>query len=290
MSFREAASRIEGDDFAARVARMSALAAAEKFEPTQPAPFMRVDFLEGVPDAYALGRTIEQVHTATAHVAKWIRNPTGSKDVGRADRERVPLRPRAHGSTIFFDFPDTTAGPDMLFGGRTETLAEVAAFQMIERLPQSAEDDATLDALLSEPDPIKRAIDRLASAAVAASGIGLQVSTREHRGEQALITSDQGRVLNENLNLPVQTVETKVVRGTLDGMRTRRRLFYLISGADDHEIAGAVADDMLLEVREHIGELVEAAIETTVITTPTGRTRAANRLLSVHSLPTLSGE
>ncbi len=288
MSFRDAAARITGDDFAARLARMSAHAAAAKFEPQPPTPFLRVDFLTGLPDAFALGKTIEQVHSATAQVAKWIRSPAGSSDITRADRERVPLQPRAAGTSIFFDFPDTSATADMLVQGRAETLAEIAAFQLIERLPETAEDDRTLDALLSEPSLIKLAVERLAKAAVVASGIRLEIGTRDQRGENAFLTADQGRVLGENLQLPTRQVRIKTIRGSLDGMRTRRRLFYLIT-ASDKELSGAVADEMLYEVRKHIGEEVEAVIETTELTTPAGRTRSSNRLLSVRAIPRLNG-
>ena len=104
VSFRDMATRIGGEDFASRLARMSAQAAAAKFEPQPPAPFIRVDFTAGLPDAYALGRTIEQVHTATAQAAKWIRARSASP-VTRADRARVELIPRAAGPSIFFRLP-----------------------------------------------------------------------------------------------------------------------------------------------------------------------------------------
>lgn len=285
VSFREMAARIDGEDFPSRLARMSALAAASKFEPAPPVPFIRVDFLSGLPDAYALGQTIEQVHSATAQVAKWMRNHASAPDIGRIDRDRVRLVPRAAGRSIFFDFPDSSATSAMLVPDRIETLAEVAAFALIERLPQSADDDDTLDSLLSEPQAIKLAIDRLAKAASASEGIGLEVSTSDHRGEHAVITGDQARVLKENLNLPSVESFTLTSRGMLDGMRTRRRLFYLISG--DDELSGAIEEDLLVNVRQHLGEMVDATIETTVITNPKGRSRTARRLIGVHPIPQL---
>lgn len=266
MIFRESARRIPGEDFAARLARASALAAGSKFETEQPTPFIRLDFLSGLPDAYALGRTVEQMHSATAQVAKWMRNHASAPTINQADRNRVRLMPRAAGTSIFFDFPDTPSTSEMLPLGRTETLAEMAAFSLIERLPQSGEDDATLDALLSEPDAIKQAIDRLARAAVASDGFGLEISTRDRRGEHAVITFDQARVLSENLNLASHDVKVSDLRGTLDGMRTKRRLFYLIT-ADESEISGAVDEELLDQVREQLGRQVQARIETTRIRT-----------------------
>lgn len=176
----------------------------------------------------------------------------------------------------------------MLVQHRPETLAENAAFALIERLPQSAEDDATLDSLLTEPQAIKLAIDRLARAAAASEGIGLAVSTSDRRGEHAVITGDQARVLKENLNLPSVERFTSVYRGTLDGMRTRRRLFYLISG--DDELSGAIDEELLAEVRQHLGDQVAATIETTVITNAKGRSRTARRLLGVQPIPRLGDQ
>lgn len=285
MSFREMAAQLDGDDFASRLSRMSALAAAAKFEPQPPPPFIRVDFTNGLPDAYALGRTIEQVHSATAQAAKWIRARSDTP-VTRADRERVELVPRAAGRSIFFDFPDTTATTEMLFPGRTETLAEIAAFTLIELLPQTPDDDVTLDALLTEPPAIKRAIDRLAFAAAASAGISFEISTRDLRGEHAVISADQARVLAENLNLPTTVTRSRSYDGTLDGMRTKRRLFYLISDAGD-EISGGIADELVPTLREYLGEQVRATIETTTITTPKGSTRTLNRLLDVTRTPML---
>jgi hypothetical protein len=196
VSFREMAARIDGDDVASRLSRMSALAAAAKFEPQPPSPFIRVDFTTGLPDAYALGRTIEQVHSATAQAAKWIRARSDAP-ITRADRQRVELIPRAAGRSIFFDFPDTAATPDMLVPDRTETLAEIAAFTLIELLPQTPDDDVTLDALLTEPPAIKRAIDRLAFAAAASAGISLEISTRDLRGARSYHVRSGARARGE---------------------------------------------------------------------------------------------
>lgn len=283
VTFRETADRIEGDSFGARIARMSAKAAAGKFEPSEPVPFIRVDFLSGLPDAWALGQTIEQVHSATAQVAKWMRNHASAPEIARVDRDRVPLRPRAAGNSVFFEFPSTAPTPDMLIQGRTETLAEVAAFALIERLPQEAGDDATLDSLLSEPSAIKRAINRLARAANASDGLGISIATRDNRGEHAVLTRDQARVLEENLNLQTISTESHQFTGYLDGMRTKRRLFYFVT-ASGAEIFGAVPDELLPEVRAHIGDNVSATIETTTVTTPKGKPRESHRMLRIDAV------
>ena len=129
-------------------------------------------------------------------------------------------------------------------------------------------------------------IDRLAIAAATSSGISLEISTRDLRGEHAVIKADQARVLEENLDVPTTVTHSHSYEGVLDGMRTKRRLLYLITDAGD-ELSGAIADDLMHTLREYLGERVRATIETTAITPPKGTTRAANRLFDVSRTPTL---
>jgi hypothetical protein len=91
-------------------------------------------------------------------------------------------------------------------------------------------------------------------------------------GEQVTrsMTTEQARILQGSLRESREAVGYETVRGRLDGVRTRRRIFYL-DRESGGTIQGAVAEDLLDEIKENLDRPVTARLRVVRTTTIDGR-------------------
>ena len=104
-------------------------------------------------------------------------------------------------------------------------------------------------------------------------------------GEEVMrsMTTEQARVLQSSLRESREDVGYETVSGRLDGVRTRRRIFYLERDTGT-TIQGAVAPDLLDEIKENLDRPVTARLRVVRTTTIDGRRgRPVYELLEIRS-------
>jgi hypothetical protein len=264
----------------------------EGSSPSFAGPSLRVEMTGmRMPDAYATGKVTIAIQQATARLAKSIRNPSARSDVRREDRERAQLVQRSQiGNVVTFGFADDElAGPGVgLFDGlEIRSLAETAALGLVQRLPESAEDDRALDAILAGSPATRRAISEVVEAARTASGLTLTYATPQGETARSSLTAEQAGLLHDSLAVTSQEVTRETIVGLLEGMRTRRRMFYLIR-EDGTEIDGAIDENLLAEAKADLDKRVTAVVESSRTQTVGGRHgKKVYRLLSIRREPEL---
>jgi len=289
MSFRQIAEDIPGGTWLDDLARASALAAHAKFERSIRSPLLRVAVFGSTQlDAYTFSEISKALQDATAKVGHIVRNPQDEvTSVQQTDREKAPLIQRGQaGNTMFFGFPETTE-PTALIDEGIETLSERAVKELCDFLPANGSDDGALDAVLLQRDTVRNAISDIVGAVGRHAGINLTLDPTGGEELTRSLTIDQARVLQHSLRESREDVGYETVSGRLDGVRTRRRIFYLErdTGAS---IKGAVADDLLDEIKVNLDCPVTAKLRVVRTTTIDGRRgRPVYELLKIHSEPGL---
>ncbi len=76
-----------------------------------------------------------------------------------------------------------------------------------------------------------------------------------------MLTVEQAREVPELLSDAQDKKDTLTVYGIMDGMRTRRRLFYIEERDSGHEFYGAIDESQLSTVMDLVGQPVVARIE-----------------------------
>jgi hypothetical protein len=95
------------------------------------------------------------------------------------------------------------------------------------------------------------------------------------------MTTEQARILHGSLRESREAVGYETVSGRLDGVRTRRRIFYL-EREGGGTIQGAVAPDLLDEIKENLDRPVTARLRVVRTTTIDGRRgRPVHELLEI---------
>src|SRR5699024_7336717 len=272
MSFRQIAEDIPGGTWLDDLARASALAAHAKFERSIRSPLLRVAVFGSTQlDAYTFSEISKALQDATAKVGHIVRNPQDEvTSVQQTDREKAPLIQRGQaGNTMFFGFPETTE-PTALIDEGIETLSERAVKELCDFLPANGSDDGALDAVLLQRDTVRNAISDIVGAVGRHAGINLTLDPTGGEELTRSLTIDQARVLQHSLRESREDVGYETVSGRLDGVRTRRRIFYLErdTGAS---IKGAVADDLLDEIKVNLDCPVTAKLRVVRTTTIDGR-------------------
>ncbi|OXM72128.1 hypothetical protein L1857_34360 [Amycolatopsis thermalba] len=283
MDFRRIADEIPGGTWLDDLARASAMAAHAKFERTARSPLLRVSMLGPTNlDAYTFSDISRALQDATAKVGHIIRNPQGEITyVQQADRDKAPLIQRGQaGNTIFFGFPEP-APDDALIHDGIETLSERAVKELCDFLPANGSDDGALDAVLLQRDTVRNAVSDIVSAVVKNTGIGLQLTPTAGEDVTRSMTTDQAKVLHNSLRESREEVGYETVSGRLDGVRTRRRIFYL-ERESGGTIQGAVAPDLLDQIKENLDRPVTARLRVVRTTTIDGRRgRPVHELLEI---------
>ncbi|WP_116044089.1 hypothetical protein [Amycolatopsis palatopharyngis] len=289
MRFRHIADDIPGGTWLDDLARASAMSAYAKFERTSRAPLLRVSVLGSTQlDAYTFSDISRSLQDATAKVGHIVRNPQGEiTSVQPADREKAPLIQRGQaGNTIFFGFPEMSA-EDALIQDGIETLSERAVKELCDFLPVNGSDDGALDAVLLQRDTVRNAVSDIVNAVTKNSGIGLTLTPTSGEEVARSMTTEQARVLQSSLRESREDVGYETVSGRLDGVRTRRRIFYLERDTGG-TIQGAVAPDLLDEIKLKLDQPVTARLRVVRTTTIDGRRgRPVYELLEIHSQTSL---
>ncbi len=274
--FREAIAEISGDSWLDDLARASWRAAEEKFSPDYVPPAqLRVSF-PGVRDmlAYDSYLATKAIQTATAKLGHIIRNPRSETSMAHAaDRVKASLMLRSQsGNTIIFGFPEVEdKAPGTLPGVVPETLAVRAARELVSMLPSSAEDDAAIDAVLAQRETVRNAVDDIVKAVPRkADGLSFELSQGFEDPVSSILSQEQAGMLRDSLQETRTARERILMPGRLDGVRTKRRIFYL-EPESGGEIHGALDLESLEEVRANLNRQVIVRLEREQIISASGR-------------------
>ncbi|WP_028661643.1 hypothetical protein [Saccharomonospora saliphila] len=285
VNFRVLAENIPGGTWLDDLARASAQAAHAKFERSARSPLLRVAMLDSSRlDAYTSSDISRALQDATAKIGHIVRNPqTEITSVQPADREKAPLIQRGQaGNAMFFGFPETTE-PDALISDGIETLSERAVKELCDFLPANGSDDGALDAVLLQRDTVRNAVSDIVNAVTKTSSIGLSLLPTSGEELMRSMTTEQAKVLQGSLRESREDVGYETVTGRLDGVRTRRRIFYLERDTGG-TIQGAVSPDLLDEIKLNLDRPVTTRLRVVRTTTIDGRRgRPVYELLEIRS-------
>jgi hypothetical protein len=268
--------------------RNSAFAFESKFLDTAFMPPLRLDFgSQAVLDARAYGAITTALQKSTATIAKGLLYPAaaGVRQT-RVDIARAPLIPMgSFGSSLLFTFPDPTVNDrdQQAWAVDTDyTLTEAAVKELVNVMPSNFDDRAAIDVLPSQAKSIRNAMKTLADAIKSTGGIHLTLDLPKLDGRvESVLSGDQARSVETALSGRENRVTEETVVATLDGVRTQRRIFYLVKD-DGTEIHGSVGLELMPQIREHLGQNVAARLQRLVIEDASGReTRPVFRLLSL---------
>lgn len=241
--------------------------------------------------------TITQaLQDATARVAMLLLHPNQDRTRLTANvRSKAELIPQGQsGNTLYFRFPERVQDANDLFSGvRIPHLAEEAVRELVNALPESNQDEATLRSLPGRRVAIRSAVATLARA-VGATGdvsLALRASDGEQQVEHASVLTKAQAVEVKSLLSTEFTEKTEtVIDGILDGMRSRRRLFYIVSEdpTESSEFEGIVDPALLSDVRIALNQRVKARVSKTVIVSGDGsRSHPIYSLISLQIDPRL---
>jgi len=286
-SFSEARQEITGDSWLDKLARASLLAAEAKFSGRE-IPLLRV-VVSGVRtiDAYDSSQVTKAVQDATAKLGHTISFPNADRSSAlAADRERARLIQRGQtGNVIIFGFPEPRTHEDIL-GLTVETLAERAVRELVSVLPGSTDDDASLDAVLAQRLTVRNAVNDIARAVPqSAAGLGFHMASADGEEIDSVLSQEQATVLKSSLGESRVDRRTVTVAGRLDGVRTKRRIFYLEPDSGP-EIHGAIELELMETVRASLDQRIIATLEEERTRTLAGRQSGRLfRLVRIESAP-----
>lgn len=285
MSLVTVADSIPGGTWLDDLARASAMAAHAKFEQPGRSPLLRVSLLGSTRlDAYTFSDISKALQDAAAKIGHIVRNPqTEITYVQPTDREKAPLIQRGLASNaMFFGFPEPTSA-DTLISDGIETLSERAVKELCDFLPANGSDDGALDAVLLQRDTVRNAVSDIVNTVTKTSGIALSLTPTSGAEMTRSMTSDQALTLQDSLGAAREDVGYETVTGRLDGVRTRRRIFYLERDSGS-TIQGAVSPDLLDEIKLNLDRPVTARLRVVRSSTIDGRRgRPVYELLKIHS-------
>lgn len=278
---------------AGQLARNSLLVLRERWDPSVPP--LRVEFgSANSVSALSVSEVTKALQDATARVAQLLLHQ--NKDMSRLSkeiRERARLIPRGQsGNVLLFDFPTPVVVDDheALPVGHIEHLSEQAVRELVENLPESRDDQASIQNLPGRRLAIRAAVNTLARAVKSSGDLNIEIATRSGTPERSVLTTDQAREVPVLLAAEHEESETIQVEGVLDGMRTRRRLFYVIEQEDrgGAEYEGSIEPDQVSKVQESLGKLVIARLrKTTKVRDDGSRSHAVFSLIDFEVPQTL---
>jgi hypothetical protein len=298
-AYRQALDAAAGDDpwSTLRRASLEALAAqVPGLAPEQPLPLtmhlVDPDSADHLVPAAKAGEMLERLQRAVARVAKARRtHALEVKRILKADVEAarlnvvaagpgsltVELRPHLHTPSADEQEEEIPLG--------TSTWAEQAMIELIRVLPESRDDEAAVDSIPAADPVLRRAINDL----VTGKGGQLDVDFALERPDGAQLFGQLSRAqaaeLRKSLDISTEERTIEIRRGRLDGLRTKRRLFYLeVPGGA--EIHGLVDEDLLTVVRDNLDRVVNVRLEVLNQRSRSGRaTQKRYRLIGVYDEP-----
>jgi hypothetical protein len=289
--YRDALRDITGDSWLDELARASLHAAEAKFSPDYvPPALLRVEFpgLREV-NAHDSHLAMKAIQDATSKLARIISNPGTETNVAHASsRAKAPLFVRNQaGNVMVFGFPEVEdeIPPGTLPGTVAPTLAVQAARELVTVLPSSAEDDAAVDAVLAQRPTVRNAVNDIVRAVPPkADALDFRLTPSSGESVSSVLSRDQARVLKDSLaELRVDRREVTLT-GRLDGVRTKRRIFYLETETGS-EIHGALdLESSLDDIRENLDRKVVVRLEVERTQSASGqRSQPRYRLLRIES-------
>jgi hypothetical protein len=281
-------AKITGNGISDRLRRNSLRVLRERWAPTTPPLRLQLTGRHEV-TAHELALITDATQDAVAKIATLLARPSSEQTrVTNAARNRALLIPRAHSAnTLLFDFPGTFAGEGLEMGPM-DHLARQATSELLEYLPEAAEDTAALAALPERRLAVRSAVQTLATGVQGSSGISIELAGRGSQTAKSVLTLEQAREIPSLLSGERIASTAISVTGLLDGMRTRRRLFYIVENESGHEFEGSVGDSLLSAVQGSLGKVVTAGLTKRVTLRADGhRTNASYDLNSIVIQPEL---
>ena len=268
--------------------RNSAGAFESKFLDTRYRPPLRVDFSQtGNIDAQAFGELTMALQLSTARIARGLRFPSAENvRITRNDVGRSPLVPLgSFGGALLFAFPRPNIAEDGQEAFDLDagyTLTEAAVKELVTVLPRSLDDRESIAVLTSQAVAVRSAVKTLADAIKTTGGVRLTLDLPQSDGHvDAVLSADQARGVDVALAGIRDRVTEETVKATLDGVRTQRRIFYLVR-ENGTELHGSLGPELMPQIREYLGRNVVARVQKVVQEDDAGRQkRAAYRLISL---------
>lgn len=283
-NFEQARADIDGTSWLDDLARASLTAAAAKFENRHPAT-LAVDINANI-DAGILAAVSQGMQDAVARMSRHITHPDSDANrIMEDDRSRARLFPRRQiGRRIEFGFEDLDVAEPGLFAAEAASAAELAVRELIEILPESNEDLASIEAMPARDRAILNVVQDIVKTVEQTAGVGLTLSSTTGGRAIGVMTKDQAFTISSELLESEQERQIVTVDGRLDGLRTRRRLFYLETEGRDFE--GVYDPELAAAVKRHVDTPVRARIEMVRSIKRTGSPgRWSYRLLALTDRP-----
>ncbi|MER5896959.1 hypothetical protein [Streptomyces sp. NPDC001876] len=292
--WHNAMNSVQGDDNFARLRRASLQAAAEKFgissaieeRPAAEIQFYLHDLNSAGGEVAALeaGDFLQRVQRAVARLAKARRSRLA--DVVRLtsldfEIARLNVASAALGSWVV-DLKFPPVEDSSTISDSSTAWAEIGIVELIRALPENDTDEQSIDSIGAASPVIRRAVADLITDQPATQP-HLAISVRRFSGEVLKSTITPRQATSLRAKLDVAREERGIVRlsGRLDGLRTRRQIFYLeVEGG--REIHGYVDESLMPAVRENLDREVEVELESFVIRAKSGKsTQRQYRLIRV---------
>jgi hypothetical protein len=267
--FDELRRDISGRTWLDDLARASLVAAAAKFDGVR-TPFLAVDVGTEI-DAEAFAIIASSVQDAVARVGRRQVDPRAKANTVRAaDRERARLFVRRQmGRRVEFGFENPDVVDPVLIGDHPVALqAERAALELAALLPETADDTDSVQAMPARERASLNAIRDIVQVVRETGDIAMHVVTHEEE-RNSVLTSAQAQTIAEDLSEPEVETDIKVVNGRLDGVRTRRRVFYFET-IDGRTFEGGFEQDLSPIVKRFLDEPATAVIQRVRFKTKTG--------------------
>lgn len=259
------ASVPDDDSRLSRLRRSSLIAYRQKF--ALPITQLRVD-ITGKLTASVVSQVTSALQHATALAAKAILDPKNAAiTVQGSLLERAPLLPIGQSrGTLYFELPQQAVPTDTIEQTPIAGLTESAVRELIEILPETANDERTLQSLPSRRPQYRSAVKRLAEALDGTASLSLSMQpTGGAAPETSVLTAEQALEVPTLLSGTQDKRDVLTVYGILDGMRTRRRLFYIEERGTAQEFGGAIDEDQMDAVMSLVGQQVVSRIERLIL-------------------------
>lgn len=293
--YAQAMESVQGSDPLSAIRRASLMAAAGKFPDLSDSVSVPTSELElYLIDEEAAGHAVsandagdflKRVQRAVARLAKARRARLA--DVARLFPEdlvsaRLNVASASFGSLKINLFPasgieEGQAG--MPVGG--PSWAEIGMVELIRALPEGPDDEESIDSLMGASPVVRRAVSDIVSRGK--GEISLKISLTRQSGETftSHLNPVQSREIRRRLEVAREERQVISLRGRLDGLRTRRQIFYFETKAGV-EIHGFVEESLMEAVKQNIDREVEASMEVVIYRSQSGKASQKHyRLLAV---------
>jgi hypothetical protein len=166
---------------------------------------------------------------------------------------------------------------------------DLALRDLLTALPESPEDDDAVDSIQAAEPVLRRSIADLVVGRPS-STVDVSFHLRQVQAEsvRSVLSAAQTKRLQRDLAVTRQDRLIEHRQGRLDGLRTKRRIFYLETPGQ-REIHGLIDEDLMPSVREYLDRVVDVALEVVVTRTRAGQAgHRTYRLINIGSQGSLT--